>query len=410
MDDLRLFSHTSDFSAGYRQLPSTVFIAPTVSVWAPTRHDIAVAHSQGSPINPRGFLELVERGAVQVMARDWWYEDKKRRNETRREARWNWRFDNALRRFAREDENHDPAARRVLIAKPEIGWNWADEQLETPGSVAVAEARSRLFTPHPRLPQGVREKAEREAQSALARGKPEAEAQRRALRTVLRDARNHEDAFEDSEAQLPVGPDDHADAIPAIAGSEPLSGRAEDLKLDPVRLQETLWLIQSIRREAHPRWWDRRRYSKLLRRDDVAELRSEIGWLLAQRGPLLAALRTQIRAEIDVPRASLSRLIGGAMADGAHRAFKSDSWQCTALLASAVIGLADSPASGVLTRLSLSALAKADLALSGLSALPPARYEGATWAYLLAFGQEDPFRFYKEELERDLMDLKPFGA
>lgn len=119
--------------------------------------------------------------------------------------------------------------RRVILADEEHGWTWAEDELRdhTPSArIAVERLAAKA------LPPGFLQKAARFSADSLSENdkKKFQTAAREArlplvewlrARSVLRDARNHEDGLKLSGCDLPVVPSEHADAIPDITGSRP---------------------------------------------------------------------------------------------------------------------------------------------------------------------------------------------
>jgi hypothetical protein len=108
-------------------------------------------------------------------------------------ARWDRQVDGALKERCLEDQNEPEEQRRVVVAPPEKGWEWAKRYLEEhPDQVARWHRIFRSKTAHLKVPAGTLQRATRDEQDPF-----------RVAQTILRDARNHGEAFALSQAEVP---------------------------------------------------------------------------------------------------------------------------------------------------------------------------------------------------------------
>lgn len=188
------FCHISEYDRfGYANLHRMIAASAPLILWAPSTQ---LFGSSGCRVTDKEFLGFVDRGAVRIIAREWWYFDKKRRNSHSWEpAHWNWRVDRGLRSMARDDAHLEPDQRRVMLAPPhpELGDEYRDDRGQFLAEKRIDERPelvrlvNQLFeSPEARatIPSGVLATALRYSD------------QRRGLATrVLRDAFNHSEAI-----------------------------------------------------------------------------------------------------------------------------------------------------------------------------------------------------------------------
>lgn len=226
---LRTFCHISEYDqAGYRQLRRLIAASDPLVLWAPSSEFLS---DPSCPISSREFLEFIEGGVIQVIAREEWLNSPQKRNEHPwPKARWNAHIDGALQSMCRRDDSiADPRERRVMSVGEETGKGWAEQAIEERPEVA-AEIAGALgdATKEGEIPLGTLQTA------ARAKGGPT-----KKVEAVLRDAYNHSDAIKQAKAETAIllGPGDgifarqvaaiHTDAIAAGTGPAEQARRSE---------------------------------------------------------------------------------------------------------------------------------------------------------------------------------------
>lgn len=198
---LRTFCHISEYDeAGYRQLHRLIAASDPLVLWAPSSQFLSDPST--CQVSTEDFLDFVEKGIVQVVARESWLDLRSlRESHPWQGARWNPRIDDALRRMFHDDQREpDLRRRRVAAAPDETGKDRARETIEerpevVPDIVKALSEESRKGE----IPPGTLATAAREADDPSGGAK-----------TVLRDAYNHADAIGLTEAETAIllGPGD----------------------------------------------------------------------------------------------------------------------------------------------------------------------------------------------------------
>jgi hypothetical protein len=308
---MKLFCHISEFQGdeptapftGANLLPVMLFLSERLSLCSPSEPQFQEAfRSKNSTLAPQDILDLVRERRIQIIGRKKWLTLPSSRESSKwRFAPWRDDFDIPVAEMGLQDEKLPRVNQRVVFAPDERGWDWADNQIRK-ATTGMRIARARLD--EGRLPPGFAEKATRVTPETLkpeVREKVEEAAQQAGIslpeavqiRSVLRDARNHEDALEISGCDLPVEPSKHAEAIPAIVGRRtPHINRDISLPSNE-RLSEVLKLLAGLSR---PR--NAKQVHALLGRMDRQELIAEIGPLLANP---YAALELHRQLELNPP-------------------------------------------------------------------------------------------------------------
>jgi hypothetical protein len=198
----RIFCHINELGQGaWELLPVMLLLADEVVLWAPGAAALNAAHLQGmSPFGPKDVLSLVEAGVVRIGARSEFIDSEAFRN---RSGSWDGQhwfapFDEAIRSIARSEDLSLPRDRRILRVDRVRGFEWADQQIQ--GKTPALQIAKRLLRSN-RIPIGTRERIERNF------AKPTREnwgKHRRlmSIREILRDARNHEDARDDTASDV----------------------------------------------------------------------------------------------------------------------------------------------------------------------------------------------------------------
>jgi hypothetical protein len=232
---MRWFCHISEFGgdaegtpfAGATVLPTMLFLSDRLTLWAPSATQFREAKKRGeSMLGPEDILYLVQKKHIQVIGRkDWLTSPAERERSKWRHALWDDDFDDQIAEIALADEELARPDRRVVFIDKEDGWDWADKQME---SFTQAAATARELLAQRRLPPGFLQKATRQGRPVKKEDKERFEAAAKSahiplaqwmrIRSVLRDARNHEAGFEFAECNLSVEPSEHVEAVPSIMG------------------------------------------------------------------------------------------------------------------------------------------------------------------------------------------------
>lgn len=178
---MKQFFHVNEYSPRLYSGFTPMLLAGPVVFHAPSAQRLSRGQAFRAPFGPAEVLNLVEEGHIQVSGRPEWFDKawRQRKAEVFPDAAWVEEFDAPLAEHARKATDN-PEADPVILLEREHGFAWADEQLETAGSAAVASALQLLRIGV--VPTGTRERIARIA------------SKRERVRHVLRDARNHEDA------------------------------------------------------------------------------------------------------------------------------------------------------------------------------------------------------------------------
>jgi hypothetical protein len=283
---MRLFCHISEFQGGmdtpstaspYSLVPIMLLASETTTLWAPSPWQIESGHDRLS-LTWQEFLVLIRdarnkdgRPRLRVIARKPWLVDPN--CESRKKAphgTWHPEFDGGLLRLFEDDLKHydtDPGKCRVCRAEDEEGWTWAGQQVRDK-TVAYFEAQERYRKKT--LPPGFLRKADNRGGSEDDR-----------IEVVLRDARNHQDAIGLADADFPVEPSIHADAIQAIYPCElPTSARPPHRRITAERIMNALEIAASLSRPRNVDEWLR-----FLEREEVEQVREELSALMRSPHP-----------------------------------------------------------------------------------------------------------------------------
>ncbi|HEX8646668.1 MAG TPA: hypothetical protein VF715_07180 [Thermoleophilaceae bacterium] len=185
-DGWRTFCHVSEYDEwGYRNLHRMIAGSDPLVLWAPSSQ--LLLHSPACRVGPDEFLEYVERGCVQVVAREDWIEKPRRRNAHPWDgAAWDQGIDGTLRAMCREDANEkDLLKRRVAIAPEATGPEAAKRHLaDHPETVEELRADLESAARDDRIPPGT-----------LQAARPGERSLEEAVEAILKDAFNHAEAI-----------------------------------------------------------------------------------------------------------------------------------------------------------------------------------------------------------------------
>jgi hypothetical protein len=188
---LSTFCHISQYGVqGYESLPRMIAMSRPC-LWAPSS---VLLKSDSSGISSGTFLKYVEAGEIRVFGRyEWLNEPGWRNSRPWSGAAWDNEIDGTVRRLCDEDSSKPLALRRVAIAPPEQGYNWADSYLAShPKEVKRWERILQSKKRRNEIPGGSREAALRDIDKPYY-----------AARRILRDAYNHGQVISYSEADAP---------------------------------------------------------------------------------------------------------------------------------------------------------------------------------------------------------------
>ncbi len=225
---MRTFCHISEFDAlGYDLLPSMMLMSEKLVVWAPAgTHLLDLNRDYKTFLHPEDLLNLIDEGYIQVIAREDWLTDIEYRNSHRWPlAKWNNPFDNELKLWSIQDSAKPLENRRVIIDKPEEGFNKADEFLANPIKTKTINVLAARIENH-ELPKGTLEKFN---------GKNKDEQ----IRLALRDIFNHLDARDSGFCNSSFEPDEWADFIYEIVGVKTKSFE-DTAEIGPDKIYEIL--------------------------------------------------------------------------------------------------------------------------------------------------------------------------
>jgi len=249
------FCHLSEYGEqSFTNLHRLLAISSPLVVWAPSGREIDASYQRGmSPINSKQFLELVDRGHIQVVGREEWLLNQSFRDRhPREEAHWYPEFDQVIK------ERWYASGTEVRVMPPERGYEYAEKIVGRPQNEIpkrriynriIRMYNETLFDPsHPKIPLGTMQKAARVSAGIQNSNMKRKEGlQRRAIALeVLRDARNHLDAVSDSDSDLPFWSLDDGEFIGLLDGTTG-EFREEQKDVDPgTRSFAVDYLKQSI--------------------------------------------------------------------------------------------------------------------------------------------------------------------
>lgn len=188
------FCHISELGApGYGELHRMLAASKPLTLWAPSS---ALLQDPNCRITPAGFVKLVERGHIRIVARRKWLIDREARDaHPWAGARWDTSVDGAIRSMMEDDlAISDRSLRRVVAAEDEQGWAFAEAAVEEDGEGTLEWERLLASGEAEQvIPPGTLETARRFG----------GDDPRRQVIAVLRDAYNHGQAVRESDADVP---------------------------------------------------------------------------------------------------------------------------------------------------------------------------------------------------------------
>jgi hypothetical protein len=189
----RTFCHVSDYkAAGYANLHRLVAGSKPVVLWAPS----SVMFREHSSVSVADFLHLLENRQVRIVGREQWLLDRSYRDMRARKwdaAAWDDEIDGAIYRTYIHDLHVPAPEKRVIVAEDEPGQAWAERTLSAdPGQTDFWQEVLGRPDVEDYVPGGTLEAITREQMD------PET-----ATLRILRDARNHGQAVNDADAEVP---------------------------------------------------------------------------------------------------------------------------------------------------------------------------------------------------------------
>lgn len=217
----RVFMHIDEYGIdGFGQLPHTICVSNPVILWSPSALLLESARAAGATdLTQKDLLNLIDAqdAPVRVVARNEWFDKAWRDRHPFEGARWVSGYDDELAKFSEEDKKLSKENRRVIVARPEKGYEKADRLLC--GSLKKSiEAKIGVIFKQGLLPLGTLEKARRDI-----------DARRPYVRTIVRDVYNHMDAADDAEGVISATPCEHLILLSSlVAQSNPTAFTTSD--------------------------------------------------------------------------------------------------------------------------------------------------------------------------------------
>jgi hypothetical protein len=189
------FCHISEYGEdGYAQIKDMLLITAPLTLWSPS----STLLISKSDLSPREFINLVDEGFIRVIGREEWLTSAKFRNEHKfQHARWNAAIDDRLKVFAEEDKTESPERRRVVVAPPADGYEWAEARLERRRGEIKRWNQVYRHAPE-KLPTGTLDTISQN----LEERKTGASEAHTVAKTILRDVRNHGKAIESARSEI----------------------------------------------------------------------------------------------------------------------------------------------------------------------------------------------------------------
>jgi hypothetical protein len=231
---MRFFSHINDFrEEGIGLIPAMTFFATErLSLWSPSAWLVRRAREHGRTfLLPEQLADLVEQGRIQVMGREDYIlgSAQSRSRHPWPGAEWVTGFDDRIQRLAMDDQDLMPTERRVRLlgkAADARGIPEAEQRMESEGEALVARANELIDTGA--LPGGV-----------LERVKAHRDPTTRA-RELLRALTNHEIAFADSGADVPLEPMVEANYLHVLSNRKTDPVQTSEQPVDPAGVLDAL--------------------------------------------------------------------------------------------------------------------------------------------------------------------------
>lgn len=355
-----------------------------LNLWAPSS---VILKSRYSGLSPTDFLEFVDQAKIRVFGRREWLTEPGARDLLRwSRTSWEPDIDDTLRRWALEDESKPQVERRVVIALPETGYDWADQYLSAhPEEVkrwhGIAKSKAR----RQKLPGGTRQAIEAVLDDPLA-----------VARRILRDAHNHGRAIYESQSHAPfLLQTTYRDFLKVLA--EAPMGSGEDPSRDDASPPEsqidtrlsglTAQLMEILRElDVHGRGTNS---PDRLKAFLASEAHGELAQWMEQ---MCLLLRFTDPSNVDgLLLADLRKRLADATFKGQLRSLldrKDETTVCTVGLVTGLVGLLTDP-TGAATILGIAAsVYPLGKGLARELGYAPATFSGPQWPFLYAYGSE----------------------
>lgn len=390
---MKLFSHITELGFdGYHLLPVSLMVTDRVMLWTPNSKDINAAYDDFTQLQPGkanpllrsgDILELVKDNRVQILGREKWLRDPKSRiGHSYKSSEWDEDFDDIIREYGVQDaqKNSDPTNYRVRFVEEEEGFKWADRILmrTSKKSQKLVESIDHLIESE-QLPYGVAEKVK-------IHGSKEKQ-----IRVVLRDMRNHYDAFKLCGADKTIDGSEWEKLI--------VTGLKDELKRDskghtePVLLSDdhVLQVLDTLKSIAGEKPRNAEQIKKLIDSERGKTLREEFDKLIrVDDFTTHEILSSELRANLDKIPSYFKSLIPGGLLDRGIT----------------VLGLGFSLATFAFNAQSAMGLLVASLPVIKehavqKSLIPTKNYEGFRTPFILAYNRKNPtYNQMKELYER----------
>lgn len=199
---MKVFAHINELGGdGWASLRSMVLVCPKVIIWGPSANELRRRRRPRKMLpTPAELLWYIGEGHMQILAREWWIKEPMERAAhvpLWKGNTWTEEFDSPVLQMWDEDEKakKDELSARVRIAPKETGSTWAIQEIER-RNIDCEDFMEKL--PRKAFPEGNLEKV-----AGLA--------PKDAVKSLLKDGRNHGLAFQYSKAHRNLGSpaDDH---------------------------------------------------------------------------------------------------------------------------------------------------------------------------------------------------------
>lgn len=237
---MRVFCHISDNTEGaWRSFPMLFLMSKPLAIWAPSGAEIKIAWEEHhSLISPAALIDLAEAGEIEIHARERWYDPMARKSgRWTLPHEWSEEFDGRLAKaFAKMGSGF-----QGLFAHPDgVGDEWADRQLQQNSDSYVAALKM------------VRDKSV--MPSTLIRAKQLGlTSSAEIAKLVLRDAKNHIDAFAGAKANIDLEPDDFWWTRPLLCQEEFDPGSRPSARTAPIQYRNYRELSKIINEISRPK-------------------------------------------------------------------------------------------------------------------------------------------------------------
>lgn len=272
---MRAIINPDDFgNESYQLIPLVIFMGCQAVVWRPSFYIIDKLYREGKIFyNSDDFLDMVRKKHIIVASREKWLAGKMSRQSVQEwnTSPWTNAKDDALASFARDDEMLHPRDRRIIIAPPACGLEWARIKIEENRSY-LDEAKRLLKPEDPKdlLPPGI------------IRHAGFAKDEDTAAMIVLRDAYNFSRAISETHCDIPIEPHHKAAELAAISSRDSLITTQQD-SWKPPQLDQIIDALFIIAEFGSNRMRNYNDFKDFLRSEDYQIVRQALDYLLYNR-------------------------------------------------------------------------------------------------------------------------------